>query len=66
MIIYINDHPLTLETMCTLEEMLITNEIFAEYMAVAINNQFISKPNYARTFLNEGDRVDLIMPTEGG
>ena len=66
MIIYLNDQPLSLEQACTLEEMLVKKEAFAEHMAVAINNQFIPKPMFASTLLQEGDRIDLIVPMQGG
>jgi sulfur carrier protein len=66
MIIYINDQSLSLETSCTLEEVLMRKEAFAEHMAIAINNQFIPKSKLSSILLQEGDRIDLIVPMQGG
>jgi sulfur carrier protein len=66
MIIYLNDKPLSLEHPCSLAEMLFANNAVAQHIAVAINNQFIPKPLFASTQLHEGDRIDLIVPMQGG
>lgn len=66
MVIYLNDQPLSLETVCTLKEILVENNAFSEHMAVAINNQFIPKPMFSSTVVQEGDRIDLIVPMQGG
>jgi sulfur carrier protein len=66
MIIYINDKPLSLETSCTLQDMLAQREQSTAHMAIAINNQFIPNSRFANTFLQEGDRIDLVIPMQGG
>ncbi|HHT0592614.1 TPA: sulfur carrier protein ThiS [Legionella anisa] len=66
MIIYVNDKPLTLDTSCTLQEMLAQREEIAAHVAIAINNQFVPKSMFSSTILCEGDRIDLIVPMQGG
>lgn len=34
--------------------------------AIAINQQFIARTHYAVTQLQHGDRVDVILPMQGG
>ncbi|PCK09129.1 MAG: thiamine biosynthesis protein ThiS [Alteromonadaceae bacterium] len=34
--------------------------------AVAINEQFIPKTDYTNTLLNDGDRIDVVSPMQGG
>jgi len=65
-IIYINDKPLNLDASCTLQEMLAQKTGVAAHVAIAINNQFIPKSMFADTVLREGDRIDLIVPMQGG
>ncbi|CAM2780088.1 thiamine biosynthesis protein ThiS [Legionella steigerwaltii] len=66
MIIYINNKPLTLDKSCTLQEMLEQKKNVAAHVAIAINNQFIPKSMFVNTILHEGDRIDLIVPMQGG
>jgi sulfur carrier protein len=66
MMVYLNGYPLSLESSCSLGEMLLKKAALAEHMAVAINNQFIPRPMFASTQLQEGDRIDLIIPMQGG
>ncbi|KTD06209.1 thiamine biosynthesis protein ThiS [Legionella gratiana] len=66
MIIYINDQPLSLDSSCTLQEVLDQKNNSAAHLAIAINNQFIPRTLFASTTLQEGDRIDLITPMQGG
>lgn len=66
MIIYINDQPLFLESPCTLQEILVQKNSVAGHIAIAINKQFIPKAMFASMILQEGDRIDLITPMQGG
>lgn len=38
----------------------------AMHFAIAINNQFIPRTAYSTTFLRENDRIDIIVPMQGG
>lgn len=66
MLIYLNDQPITLNTKITLAALLQQKEVFAEHIAVAINQRFIPKPLFTQTTLQEGDKIDLIVPMQGG
>lgn len=35
-------------------------------IATAINTQFVPKGQYAQTLLNDGDRIDVVAPIQGG
>jgi len=35
-------------------------------VAVAVNEEFIPKTEYENTVLNDGDRVELVTPMQGG
>ncbi|MBI2786160.1 MAG: sulfur carrier protein ThiS [Legionella longbeachae] len=66
MIIYINNEPLFLDVCCSLEELVEQKSNIEEHMAIAINHQFVPKSKFCSTFLQEGDRIDLIIPMQGG
>ena len=38
----------------------------AEKFAVAVNEIFIAKTNYAQVELKDGDQIELVMPMQGG
>lgn len=50
----------------TLQNLLIQNHQYTQPVAVALNDKFVPKMHYSTTFLKEGDRVDLIVPMQGG
>jgi sulfur carrier protein len=60
-----NGQPLSLESSGTLEEFLEQRGI-GHHVAIALNHQFIPKSLYSNTLLKEGDRMDLIIPMQGG
>ncbi|STY28788.1 thiamine biosynthesis protein ThiS [Legionella wadsworthii] len=66
MIIFINEQPVKMDSACTLKELLEKREYIGAHVAIAINNQFIPKSNFSHTILCEGDRIDLIVPMQGG
>jgi sulfur carrier protein len=35
-------------------------------VAVAVNEEFVPRSTYAGTKLNDGDRVDVVAPMQGG
>lgn len=57
---YFIEHRLSLQALLT--ERALTDQHFA----VAINNQFIPNSFYTKTWINEGDCVDIIIPMQGG
>jgi sulfur carrier protein len=39
---------------------------YKEGIAVALNETFILKAKYGETVVNDGDRVDILSPVQGG
>ena len=64
--IYLNDAVQQIEPTQSLQELLIQNNYIDQHFAVAINNQLIPRMAYNTTLLNSGDRVDIIVPMQGG
>lgn len=64
--IYLNDAEQSIKLTQTLAELLIENNYINQHFAVAINNQLIPHSVYNLTRLNSGDRVDIIVPMQGG
>lgn len=36
------------------------------YVAVAVNEEIVSRRNWAATALNDGDAIEIITPRQGG
>lgn len=49
-----------------LQEFLLQKNCIDSHFAIAINNIFIPRTDYNTTLLLEGDRVDVIVPMQGG
>ena len=52
-------------------EQLMLNELleemqFGKGVAVALNETFVLRTNYAKTDINDGDRLDILSPVQGG
>jgi len=62
--IYLNDKSQQTKAQ-TLQEFLDKHRSNLEF-AIAINHQFIPRSAYSTSFLSEGDRVDMIVPMQGG
>lgn len=63
--IFFNDENHQIETQ-SLQEFLLYKNHFNSHFAIAINNQFIPRAVYETTLLSDGDRVDVIIPMQGG
>lgn len=64
--IYLNDQPCVVEASRSLQEVLLKNHYEGEHMAIAVNYQFIPRSAFDNTILAEGDRIDVIVPMQGG
>ena len=65
----VNDKPVetaysNLQQLLELEQSL-TTEQSTKY-AIAINENFIPKSDYQKTSLKDGDKIELLMPMQGG
>lgn len=64
--VFLNDNEKSLREGCTLKEAIMTLSISDTTYAVAINEQFVPKSSYSSTILQAGDRVELLVPMQGG
>ena len=39
---------------------------FGEGIAVALNEEFVLRTTYSETNINDGDRLDILSPVQGG
>ncbi|TAK73257.1 MAG: sulfur carrier protein ThiS [Gammaproteobacteria bacterium] len=54
------------EKTCSLAELLIAQTCKEDCFAVAVNQVFIPRADYAITLIKESDIVDIITPMQGG
>lgn len=64
--IWLNDVPMDLPSTMTLEQALETFSYGHSTFAVAINHIFIPKQEHPNTMINPGDRIDIVVPMQGG
>jgi sulfur carrier protein len=65
--IFFNSEEILLENNLFLADFFMQNKILdGDAFAVAINRRFVPKHYYQSTPLQEGDRVEIIMPMQGG
>lgn len=63
--IYFNDESHQIKSQ-SLQKFLLHKNHIDLHFAIAINNQFIPRTAYSTTLLSEDDRVDIIVPMQGG
>ncbi len=66
MTINVNHESKTIANTSSLDQLLEHLKISKQGIAVAINNQIISKNNWKQTHLNQNDEVTIIQATQGG
>jgi sulfur carrier protein len=49
-----------------LKDFLVQNGYELEYIAIAVNLNFIPKSDYDLYYLNEGDDLEILTPMQGG
>lgn len=64
--IRLNETTCTLEKGHSLDNILVREGYSSPCFAVAINKQFIPREEYVKTFLKEGDCVEIVSPMQGG
>ncbi|WED43767.1 sulfur carrier protein ThiS [Legionella cardiaca] len=64
--IYLNEEACQIESTQSLHDLLIQKKIVDQHFAVAINNHLVPRAVYKTTTLYAGDRVDIIVPMQGG
>ncbi|HAR65306.1 MAG TPA: thiamine biosynthesis protein ThiS [Lentisphaeria bacterium] len=66
MTILINDKPHELDEPCSVAILLERHGARAGSVAVAHNEQFVSRANYATTIMQDGDTLEIVAPMQGG
>lgn len=64
--VYLNDKQYQVISNLSLDTLLASLKSKETDFAIAINNEFIPRLSYASTFLHENDRIDFIVPMQGG
>ncbi len=64
--IYFNNEKHQIEANQSLQEFLLCQKKTELHFAIAINHQFVPRGVYQSTLLNENDRIDMIVPMQGG
>ena len=64
--ILINGEEKTIKNGLNLDQVLIELNLKSDYIAVAMNSDFIPRTSYADYALSEGDRIDILSPMQGG
>ena len=64
--ILFNDQQKTLEPDTTLASFVSEHAVEGNAFAVAINDTFVPRSDYNQRLLSEGDRIELLVPMQGG
>ncbi|WP_422133196.1 MULTISPECIES: sulfur carrier protein ThiS [unclassified Endozoicomonas] len=63
---FVNDQPLSFESPLTLEQLLEQINQAEKGVALAVNQEIVSRSQWPRRKVEEGDRITLIKATAGG
>jgi sulfur carrier protein len=64
--IHVNGQDMTLETACTVEQLLLRHRPAARACAVEVNRRIVPKKSHGQHMLNEGDSVEIVSLVGGG
>ncbi|MFL2665753.1 MAG: sulfur carrier protein ThiS [Dehalococcoidia bacterium] len=64
--ILINGEKNILEYSITISELIIMKNLENLSVAVALNSEIINKNHFDATFINHGDKLDIVKPVGGG
>lgn len=64
--IYLNEEPQEIEPSKTIYDLLEHQQFIGQHFALALNNKLITNAAYKSIQLQTGDRVDIIVPMQGG
>ena len=66
MTISVNGEEKTFETETLTVQKLLEEMNFGKGIAVALNEEFVLRTTYNETNINDGDRLDILSPVQGG
>lgn len=61
-----NDEACDIQSSLSLHDFLALHHTQDQYYAVAINSILVTRAIYKETILQSGDRIDIIIPMQGG
>ncbi|MDF1756713.1 MAG: sulfur carrier protein ThiS [Legionellaceae bacterium] len=64
--IYFNNQEQQVSQGMSIQDLLMQNNHNESHFAVAINNKIIHKVDYNLTLMQTNDRVDILIPMQGG
>jgi sulfur carrier protein len=64
--IYLNNKSILLTEKYSLDSVLNENGYQEGSFAVSLNRSFVPRFKHADTYLNDGDRIEIILPMQGG
>jgi sulfur carrier protein len=64
--IFINNKLSEFKKNSTLLDVMKKNNANHDYCAIALNGNFVPRPQYAAIILQENDVIDIVMPMQGG
>ncbi len=64
--IYLNNEPMDVDESCSLTQLLLSLDASSSGCAIAINDNFVPRSEHEQTQLWAGDRVELLVPAQGG
>jgi len=62
----LNGEAKTVSPDITIENAIVEWDLSGQQFAIALNENFIPQSQYANTLLQAGDRVELLIPMQGG
>lgn len=64
--ISLNNHSLSINEGCSIEQLLQLQQYEKHKVAVAVNGDFVPRSRYAQTLLKAADEVDVLTAVQGG
>ena len=64
--VIVNGKECSFEAPLNLYDILEQEEVIGMLVAVARNGAFVSRAHYASTAVEEGDRIEIVAPMQGG
>ena len=64
--LFINGNETSFSEEITISKLLLQLDKDPQYLAIAVNKKFLSKDNYSKYVLKNGDQIEIVTPHPGG
>ena len=64
--IYLNNKAMDISPQASVQELIEVLPEIPKGFAIAVNENFVPRSSYQQTALSDGDRVELLVPSQGG